>query len=317
VFRAVETFALAAVVASVVAWSAPVCADDADDRYGAYVRDALAEYRRGNWDEAFRLFTDAHAVKPSARTFRGMGVTAFEARRYVSAIRYLRSALADTRKPLDEAQRAEVASALRRSEGFVARYRVQVTPDAAALAVDGRKPSFDDEGALLLDPGMHEVVISADGHSPETRRVEARAGEHGDLTVVLARTDFVTTRATRARIDAESDVETTDGTLRTWAWVSGGAGVAFAIAGTVLYASARSKHDAIEDACPPGVCARSEIQDRIDDSGGETQQTLAFVGWGAATVLLGTGVWLYLEGDTSSDVRVGVAPGAVRFAGRF
>jgi tetratricopeptide (TPR) repeat protein len=58
----------------------------------------------GNWEEALALFRQAHALRPSARTLRGMGVASFEARHYADAIRYLTAAATETARPLTPEQ---------------------------------------------------------------------------------------------------------------------------------------------------------------------------------------------------------------------
>src|SRR5262245_59777470 len=78
--------------------------------YDQTIESALNEYRLGNWEEATALFTQAHALRPSARTLRGMGLSEFENRKYVSALVHCTAALADPRNPLNDEQRAELES---------------------------------------------------------------------------------------------------------------------------------------------------------------------------------------------------------------
>lgn len=82
------------------------------------------------------LFEQAHAILPSARTFRGMGLASYQARKYVPAVGYLRAALSDTRKPLTPRFRQEAEAALRSSLGFVATFALHVKPEGAALSVN-------------------------------------------------------------------------------------------------------------------------------------------------------------------------------------
>src|SRR5262245_2196729 len=91
-----------------------------DAEYRQVVEEALAEFNRGNWEEAAALFERAHRLNPSARTLRGMGLTAYEARRYVDATRHLSEALTETRRPLTPAQREEVTQTLDRARRFIA-----------------------------------------------------------------------------------------------------------------------------------------------------------------------------------------------------
>jgi hypothetical protein len=63
---------------------APAKADDtlAPLAYRETIAEALEEYQAQNYLEAYALFARAHALWPSARTFRGLGVVSFELHRY-------------------------------------------------------------------------------------------------------------------------------------------------------------------------------------------------------------------------------------------
>ena len=49
----------------------------------------------------------------------------------------------------------------------------------------------------------------------------------------------------------------------------------------------------------------------------QTQQTLAYVGWGVGAVALGTGLWLWLSDGKPPPATVVAGPGSVTVAGRF
>src|SRR5690349_17885891 len=85
-------------------------ASPGDRDYDATIESALNEYRLGNWDEATALFVRAHALRPSARTLRGMGLSEFENRKYVLALVHCSAALSDARNPLNTEQRGELES---------------------------------------------------------------------------------------------------------------------------------------------------------------------------------------------------------------
>src|SRR5262245_5250782 len=68
-------------------------ADELD--YRTTIEGAVEAYSQQRYDEALGLFLKAHALSPSARTLRGIGLASFETRRYVDSIRYLTGALQD------------------------------------------------------------------------------------------------------------------------------------------------------------------------------------------------------------------------------
>src|SRR6185312_15422136 len=57
----------------------------ANDEYAKTIENAVLEFDSGNWPEARVLFEQAHALRPSARTLRGMGKVSFELKEYVRA----------------------------------------------------------------------------------------------------------------------------------------------------------------------------------------------------------------------------------------
>lgn len=154
-------------------------------RYRSLVRDAVAEFDAGRWAEARALFRQAHELEPSARTLRGIGMCSFELREYAAAIRELRAALAERRRPLPRAHRRQVERLLARAYDFVGRFRVTLAPADAVLRVDGVEPEPDD-GELVLDLGRHVITAEREGHVPVERRIEVRGGEQGDLHIVLS-----------------------------------------------------------------------------------------------------------------------------------
>src|SRR4051794_41142067 len=82
--------------------------------YHALAARAVAAFDAGHFAEARALFLRAHELWPSARTLRTLGMTAFDLQMYPEALRELQAALADQRRPLDAAQRTQVAELIKR-----------------------------------------------------------------------------------------------------------------------------------------------------------------------------------------------------------
>jgi tetratricopeptide (TPR) repeat protein len=155
--------------------SAPPARAQSND-YKSLTNAAVEEHSLGHYEEARALFTRAHAINPSARTFWGMGIAAFEARQYVDAIGLLKQARDDTRKPLTAAQRKQTDSLLERAQAFVVRVPIRVEPASAKVTVDGREPEPDADGVVLLDVGTHQVLVSAEGYQDVVRVARWEAG---------------------------------------------------------------------------------------------------------------------------------------------
>jgi len=155
--------------------------------YRQLIQQALDEFQRGNWDEAAGLFAQAHRLSPSARTLRGMGLSAFEGRRYVASLQHLRAALISTSNPLTDKQREEVQDTISRAEHYVAKLELTVTPDSAEVFVNGEAvPNNGGERLVLLDPGPVEIRASSPGHQLALRQLRMVSGAHQHLELRLA-----------------------------------------------------------------------------------------------------------------------------------
>lgn len=148
--------------------------------------DAVAEYDEARYLEAQALFQRAHALSPSARTLRGIGMASFEAGQYVVALRALRGALAETERPLSAAQRRHVESLLARTDVFVARLDVEAHPASATIHVDGEPIVREPDGTVLLDAGDHAITVIGDGGASETLRVSLVGGTTRTVVVHVA-----------------------------------------------------------------------------------------------------------------------------------
>jgi tetratricopeptide (TPR) repeat protein len=226
------------------------------DQYRALTHAAVEEHALGHFEEARALFAKAHAINPNARTLWGMGIAAFETRRYVDAIELLKSALGDARKPLTSAQRKDAESVIERSQAFVAHVPLRIAPPAASVSIDAREVAKGGDGVVMLDPGVHQVVVSAAGYHEVARSMRWEAGPAPVLEVNLEPKIAAPAAAAEAQpTQLASPVRTADGpsesrrSVRVLKWVSLGATVA---AGGVMTAGLALRESAAEkwNECP-------------------------------------------------------------------
>jgi hypothetical protein len=151
--------------------------------YRALVTEALAEFDSGHFAEARALFLHAHALNPSARTLRGLGLSSFELREYRASIEYLEQALASQVNPLQGELRTGTEQILRRAYGFVGRFTPRLEPTHARLRVDG--VPLGSLPSVLLEIGMHVVTAEAQGYLSETRNLQVMGGEDTVLMMSL------------------------------------------------------------------------------------------------------------------------------------
>ncbi|MBN1653740.1 MAG: tetratricopeptide repeat protein [Deltaproteobacteria bacterium] len=230
----------ATVLAVNVAISRPTAAQsepDQESQYKALVQEALFEFNDARYEEALALFERAHAINPNAQTLRGIGMAAFEARQYGRAIKALRAAFTNKKRPLTEKQRAQAENTLEKAKQFVASYRIEIKPPEAQLTVDGQAVTLPDDGILLLDFGKHEIVAALKDYQTVTRQVVALGGREASLEIVLP----VSQRERESRVEAtetpkRESLEDTSGdaaVYRTLGWI-GVASAVVALGGAVV-----------------------------------------------------------------------------------
>lgn len=169
----------------VSAASAQVATDSPE--YTATIQEALGEFADGHFQEARALFLRAHALQPSARTLRGLGISAFELRLYDDAVRQLEGALASQVKPLDGALRSETQQLLERAYVFLGRYDLRMQPSFAHLVVDGVESDLRAGQRLLLSIGRHQLEATAPAYESDKRTLDVAGGERTQLSFTLTK----------------------------------------------------------------------------------------------------------------------------------
>jgi hypothetical protein len=159
-------------------------ADSAE--YAKLLRDGVQEFGVGNYGEARLLFSRAHDMTPTARTFRGLGLCDFELRHYSLAIDELEAALSDPRRPLTPELRSQVEPVLERARQYVGRYQLRVPAGVTSITVDGKTrplPKLDDKtrGELLLDPGTHNLEVLPKTGGPIQRELTVEVGARDEI----------------------------------------------------------------------------------------------------------------------------------------
>jgi hypothetical protein len=291
-----------AVLGSAAAQATPAQATPAKDAKGGdeYIRvveEALQEFNLGNWDEAAVLFERAHIINPSARTERGMGMAAFEARHYVVAISHLSAALNDTRNPLTAGQRDEVQRALDRSHDYVARVYVNAQPSDARVRINGHLVEPDVRGDRLADPGLQELEIAADGYESVLRRVHVVSGKRETLAVTLRKAASNLPAAPTIAVssgapDTNTDNEADNSALHTWKWVLGGTGLAGLAAGAAFLVAQKTEAGRFNNECDPenlqGDCVG------LEQRAGSTWYIGSIVGLGLGAGLVSASALLFM-----------------------
>ncbi|HKP61077.1 MAG TPA: tetratricopeptide repeat protein [Polyangiales bacterium] len=135
--------------------------------YDALIAQASAAYGEKRYEQARDLFEQAHVLQPSARTLRGLGLTAFALDRHAQARQELESALADPRKPLPREQRREVNDVLAWMKQRLGALRLELSPEHALALVDDKAAIA---GLNLFELGEHVLSVRATGYVNQEQR---------------------------------------------------------------------------------------------------------------------------------------------------
>jgi hypothetical protein len=265
-------------------WNEPEGAED--PAYRKAIKEGLAEFSALHFEEARSLFRRAHDISPNARTFRGIGMTSFELRDYVAAVRNLSAALKDSRKPLSPEQRKNAQDLLDRSRALVDVYLIAVSPREARVLIDGRAPELDDDGTLLLGVGLHNLEVSAPDMVMRSLPINVRGGERKELSVTLEPTFVASappTDVASIETPANPSPEVVSNKAATIWLLAGGGAALLAIGSGIYWAMQESQlRTCRSPANPTDVC---------DTEGTlKTQRNLAIgatLGAGAAAVTMG------------------------------
>jgi hypothetical protein len=283
--------------------------------YEALVRDGADEFGRGNFVEARALFEQAHAKQPSARTLRGLGLCAYELKRYRQAITELEAALTEQHKSLTDVQRVEVRTAIDKARRYVGTLRLELEPPDATLLVDGRPTTAS--GELELDAGDYALTASAPGYKSGEQRVSVGGGQQLTARIVLTPLESLEpgpTRGTQRDASTEPGGHDEAAGAGPWPWVVTGISGAVMIGGGVLLALAMGDVSTVEDA-KKGT-PFSELEPAYDGAPIKSGVGFAMLGVGAAGVAVGL-IWALGSGGEEAPVQVALGPDCVVLGGRL
>ncbi|HKU36816.1 MAG TPA: hypothetical protein VJR89_01680, partial [Polyangiales bacterium] len=306
----------------------------ADAEYADEIRAAVEHYSARRWSEAHAAFARAHALQPSARTFRGLGLAAFYLEQYAAARQAFEQALADPRRPLPPEQREELGLLIHTAARESGRFELHVEPAAAQVELDG---ALTEQRVLFLARGEHVLSVRAADHAAQRTVLKVAGGEDRMLMLVLAREPVpgaglassaaATAREqspeatpARARVHEPTyDVTSRHEGGRFFTWIAAGAVPVFAGTAAAIWFTGDAKRDQIERDCAKDGCDAPEARRRWDDANIDAHQTWTRVSLVAAGVaLVAAPVLFVVEGAGSSPDRVKlvIAPSGGGLGGR-
>ena len=222
-----------------------------------------------------------------------------------------------------KAGRAEV-EALRKQIAFVT-LTVESIPDGTVLTVGARRVTVADlVKPIAVAAGKIQVVAKIPARGSVIRTITVAPGSEGSLAIDLAESEAEPDVPAVAPIpeepppppqEAEPAPKDEATSLKPYAFIAGGVGVAGLATFAVLGALNNSKFKDLEDECQGGTCPAGSQSD-IDT--GRSYQTFANVGLVVGVVGVGASIALFaMDSGGEKQTRVGLGPGSVTVSGQF
>jgi hypothetical protein len=152
--------------------------------------------------------------------------------------------------------------------------------------------------AMPVMPGPVRIELTTSTGKEVSEEVNAEAGGSPTVTLTVPAAGGEPIRdegGSEEGVEAKLDKNTS---LRTWAYVAGGVGIAGLVTAGVFTILNNGKHSKLEDECKDGICPKSLEEDK---DAGETYQTIAQIGLGVGIVGLAAGTVLFILSSDSKE----------------
>lgn len=289
------TAALAALAPGAARAQAPPARDPAAAE--ALYQAGRALIAKGDWDAGCPKFEASMELDPAASTSINIARCHEHNGRIASAwAEYKRALVVNAETPGAARQKtlADLASkALAALEPRLPRLRIAIDARPAGLRVlrDGVEMPLGTLGeAIPADPGTATIEASAPGHGTERRTVTLEPGKTAEVTLTLApeqRPAGTAGAATGEQRPAPGPARSGGG-IPTWAWVSGGVGLALAATGVAFRIDGAAAESILDEKCgPERVCDPASGYDPAGENARKNRDFVMFValgGLGAAAV---------------------------------
>jgi hypothetical protein len=109
----------------------------------------------------------------------------YEARAYDESIAFLQQALDNPVQPLTAKLATEARDLLEQAKRFVGRVVVEVKPEVGTVTIDSKPIEAHADGSVFVNPGEHELDVTASGYQSVHREFVVDAGQRLRLYVEL------------------------------------------------------------------------------------------------------------------------------------
>jgi hypothetical protein len=265
--------------------AAPAFAQSAAD-----LKRARAQFQRGieleqasNWSDAIQQFREVGTIKMTPQVRFHIAYCEEGLGRLVTALGGYELALAEAER-VGADFKSEVETAITRLRERIPKLLIErgAGAEAAIVQLDGVDVGASSVGVEIpLDPGPHTVAATAPGYQAFTTTADLKEREVTRVTLELEAEPTPDPNAQQDEPEKVIVFREREAPKRLVPYVIGGTGVAFLIAGGVLFALRESTAADLEEKCPdPNRCPKSNE---------DTYDRLKFYSW-SAPVAIGVGV---------------------------
>ncbi len=236
---------------------------------------------RGEWSEGCQKFEASMALYPAASTLLNIArCYEHDGKLALAWSAYQRSLVINRETQGEERKKAldEVAKkGLTEIEPRLPRLKIMTSgsaPSGLRVTQNGKEIPIALLGTVIpVDPGQQSIFAEAPGFESYTESVTVAEGELVELTLTLAK--------------RTSDWSVTRG-VPTWAWISGGAGVALIVGAAVFRADQAFVEGKQIGICNGNVeqgCPSKQVYDPTNDNSRKNRDNALFIGLGTAGVI--------------------------------
>lgn len=190
------------------------------------------------------------------------------------------------------------------------------SPPATKVLRDGVEQSgVSLDSAAPVDPGQHEIVVTAPGRVKRTFTVSLAVGEKKEITVAAGDVEAATTATAGAARQPPNSPAKSESKDRTWAYVTGGIGVVGIVVAAITGGMLLANNSTIKAHCDTNNKCSNEGLDAVSSS--RTLMPINTASWVVGVLGLGGGTVLYFTAP-STDTTAAHAQGlAIRVRGEF
>ena len=311
---------LAAVLCALSAWadSPPSAGDEARRR--ALYRQGKALVAAARWPEAAAKLRAVIAIRSAPKALIALAVVEEQLGHLREAKRLYRQAQLDAMALGLDRDAAAAAERIQQVDPRLARFTLEVPAGVRALvSVDG-EPRFPAAGTLELDPGRHEIQVTAKGYRPYRTSRLVEEGDRRQLAVVMTRLE--PSEPAQGAADDRQEADRAEAPWPIGPMVLGGTGVALAAVAIGLWVDGSSKDQALRDTCSKWTLGASEtvcpaeLRSDAEDAEAEIIAGNVLMGVGGAALAGAVLWWLLLpsadEGHQPATATLVVTPADVR-----